>query len=167
MLHRMNGIHGVSYFIERPWGNLIVYEAGELSARDWEHLKGRGGVFRQILLGPVKSQEIVKEVFDRFGAAVVTPLPLEFNPHYPVEQIEVDFVDPGIRMLHSMGITALVVIVKDQRYVFTDDQLSLVDGEITHRESGSKFEGMEFIKSLNGPAMVLTPQYRGENFIRI
>lgn len=167
MLHLMQGKSGLCYYIERPWGNLLVYEAQEFNASDWERLKGRGGVFRQLVLEPLKSTVMAKKVFDFFGAAVVSPFPMEFNPDYPVEELGVDFVDPGIRLLQSHGISALEMIVKDRRFIFTDQQLSLADGEILHKTPSKQGEAKEFIDSLSKPATILTPKYRDKNFLTI
>lgn len=167
MLHLLRGPKNACYFLERPWGNLVIYEVPHLSDSDWEHLKGRGGVFRQFLLDPANSSEMAKKLFDRFGASVVTPHPAEFTPAFPVEQIGVDFVDPGIQLLHSLGIMALEVIIKDKRYVFTDRQLSLIQGELIHERPENQNNASGFLKNLIRPVTVLTPFYRGKNFIVI
>jgi hypothetical protein len=167
MIHLLRTGNEASYFVERPWGNLLVYPMRALTPSDQDHFRSKGGVHRQLVLEPFVPDAVTKGLFDTFGAAVVCPFEMPFDAVARYEFFGIDFVDPGVEYLSEGPFVALRLLIKDKKFVFTDSRFTLVNGVLVCRDSALAAAASAFVErwKCTGLTRVFTPTFKGKNFV--
>lgn len=167
IIHLIERNKNVSYFIERPWGNLLVYPLLDVKQTDLDHFISKGGVYRQMVLENFSPNASTKTLFDRLGAAVVAPFEMEFNSYSLMEKDGVEFCDPHVTYLEQGEMRALKIGVKDKIFLFTDSHFTLKAEKIFCLNSSLSHLADEFVAHWKAEkvARVMTPTYSGKNYI--
>jgi hypothetical protein len=89
--------HRSSYFIERPFGNYLVF-SDHLQTIDEDFFISRGGIYKQFIQSSSNIGEVQGKLFNRFGAyGVGDALEYQVNAYLPMQRVVKDFNDPAFR----------------------------------------------------------------------
>lgn len=167
MIHLHKGRLTNSYFIERPWGNLLIYPLEELTLSDRERFVSKGGIYRQFVLEPFTPNDVTRKLFDTFGAAVVAPFDIPFDVFARYEKFGEDFADVNVDYLVHGDLRALLITMNDGQVLFTDSHFSLRNGLLISSDSNLKERAEEFLTAwkARGVTRVFTPKFVGKNYL--
>jgi hypothetical protein len=165
MLHRIPFKQNDCYFVVRPWGNMLIYPYHLQSDGDTQHFMAKGGVYRQLTFEsrPILSGQCY--LFHKFGAALVTPMEVEYHHEVKIEQNDVDFYDPYITYFKHDHLQAFKLMVKEVTYYFLDQNFTLKQGKLIIQNSNHQQTAQQFLQMLNPKKgdQIYCPQAQGHN----
>ncbi len=130
-----------AYFIPRKYGNYLIFNF-DFTLQDYEFLKSKGGVWRQLSLSSMDLTEISLRIFNRFGAYNVLPMSInrDFKNEFgPIEILNKDFFDDEIQILKIDEDNYWLILKQREKYYLLPTNLLEVRGKLIFLKENYKF----------------------------
>lgn len=156
---------GACYYVERPWGNFLIYPLD--NEDEFEHFKLKGGVWKQFILDKSDRNEIQSKIFVRFGAALVSPFMLEECIEVKIETFGNDFYDKDVILIQQNEFKALLLTHKGLNLLFLDNHFRIYKGTVVAKKLTPEIQC--FIDELMKykPSYVFTKEFKGQNYVKL
>lgn len=131
--HLSQSDHYSSYFVQRDYGNLLIF-SDALASIDHDFLKSRGGLYRQFIEDRSLISLAQCELFTTFGAAAVGKFNTEsYHPKLKLERFGEEYSDHSIKFNRStFGGQVLGLKQSDDKVAFIGRDFYLDEqGEVT------------------------------------
>jgi len=111
-----NSKNSASYFVERPFGNLLIF-SDDLNDIDHEFIKSKGGLFRQYFESFEGITSLNKKLFKIYGAkGIGNWIDEKFDPEIALERFNIDFSDPSLNF-YIQGASKYIVLKQGSKKV--------------------------------------------------
>jgi hypothetical protein len=168
MLHRFSFKHHDCYFVQRAWGNLLVYPFLQLSPNDNQYFISKGGIYRQLVFGKEEINPAQASLFSKFGAALVVNEDFEYHPNIKIEKNAEEFYDPDVIYYQDDSFQVIRIKLKESNMFFLDYNFKMINSKIVVLDSNKSFRAKNFIRKMrtNKGDSIICPSAKGANIFK-
>ncbi len=167
------GLFQGCYFIERPFGNLLVFPPPPHSfhvEKEFPFIESKGGISIQMQSHLNRATTLQKRLYQRFGAPLLVKEDSEELRLLTEEDYDFRFAlngeeyfDPHTEFAQIQGIDCVKIYQREKKFYFLSNDFVLDRGEI--RLGSYALTQEDLGKDIEKDSILLFQTYRGQNWI--